>query len=96
MVTAPIANRSLIDGIEGVVHLPDFLVAEREYLKMTAKPNDESLEQVRERLSELLHDHKNRLQYRKRTEIAVEIVREIETEGQFSTTDYAFDHGVLT
>lgn len=96
MVTATIANRSLIDGIEVVVQLPDFSGAEREYLKMTAKPNYESLEQVREQLSELLHYHKNRLQYRKRTEIAVEIVREIETEGQFSTTDYAFDNGVLT
>jgi hypothetical protein len=96
VVTATIANRQLIDGIEAVVQIPDFSVAEREYLKMTARTHYETLEQVRERLSELLHYHKNRLQYRKRTEIAVEIVRQVEAEGQFPQADDAFDNGVLT
>lgn len=96
VVTATIANRHLIDGIEVVVQLPDFSVAEREYLKMTAKSHYDNLEQIRARLSELLYYHKNRLQYRKRTEIAVEIVRQVEAEGQFPTADYAFDNGVLT
>jgi hypothetical protein len=96
VVTATITNRHLIDGIEAVVQLPDFSVAEREYLKMTAKSPYDSLEQVHERLSELLHYHKNRLQYRKRTEIAVDIVRQVEAEGHFPNADYAFDNGVLT
>ncbi len=96
VVTATITNRDLMDGIEVVVQLPDYSVAEREYLKMTAKSHYDSLEKVRERLSELLHYHKNRLQYRKRTEIAVEIVRQVEAEGQFPHADYAFDNGVLT
>jgi hypothetical protein len=96
VITATIANRQLIDGIDVVVQIPDFSVAEREYLKMTAKAQYETLEQVRERLNELLHYHKNRLQYRKRTEIAVEIVRQVEAEGQFPLADYAFDNGVLT
>jgi hypothetical protein len=96
VVTATIANRRLIDGIEVVVQVPDFSEAERRYLKMTARPNYETMEQLQERLVELLHDHKHQLQYRKRTEIAVDIVREIETEGRFPNADYAFDNGVLT
>src|SRR5947199_8985278 len=38
----------------------------------------------------------HQLQYRKRTEIAVEIVRQLEAEGQFPHAHYAFDNGVLT
>ena len=63
---------------------------------MTAKENYQEMEQVRERLVELLHDHKNRLAYRKRTEMAVDIVRQLELEGQFKNADYAFDQGVLS
>jgi hypothetical protein len=36
------------------------------------------------------------LEYRKRTEIAVEIVRQLEDEGPFPQVHYAFDKGVLT
>lgn len=96
VVTAVVSNRQLIDGIDVVVQMPDFSAAERGYLKMTAKPSYTNMEQVRQRLLELLHYHKNRLQYRKRTEIAVEMVREIEAEGRFPEADYAFDNGVLT
>jgi hypothetical protein len=35
------------------------------------------MEQVRQRLLELLHYHKNRLAYRKRTEMAVDIVQQL-------------------
>jgi hypothetical protein len=45
---------------------------------MTAQENYEQMEEVRERLVELLHYHKNRLAYRKRTEIAVDIVSQLE------------------
>lgn len=45
---------------------------------------------------ELLHYQKNRLEYRKRTEIVVDVVRQIEAEGEFPKADYAFDNGVLT
>jgi hypothetical protein len=51
-VTATIANRHLIDGMEVVVQLPDFSVAEREDLKMRAKSHYDSLAQGRERVSE--------------------------------------------
>jgi len=52
--------------------------------------------QARQRLLELLHYHQHRLAYRKRTELAVEIVRQLEVEGHFPKAHYAFDHGVLT
>jgi hypothetical protein len=53
------------------------------------------MDQVQQRLLELLHHHQHRLEYRKRTEIALEIVREIEVEGHFPQTHHAFDNGVL-
>src|ERR687896_1603341 len=52
--------------------------------------------EARQRLLELLPYHQHRLEYRKRTEIAVEIVRQLEDEGQFPHVHYAFDNGVLT
>ena len=96
VVTATIANRKMIDGLEVVVQIPDYQKEELVYLKMTSQQKYESREQVLERLEELLHYQKNRLAYRKRTEIAVEIVRELELEGHFPEADYAFDNGVLT
>jgi hypothetical protein len=62
---------------------------------MTAQESYEEMAQVRERLVELLHYQKNRLAYRKRTEMAVDLVRQIEAEGQFPQAHYAFDNGVL-
>jgi hypothetical protein len=53
-------------------------------------------EELIQRLIELLHYQQTRLAYRKRTEIAVDIVRQVESEGVFTQADYAFDNGVLT
>lgn len=96
VVTAVIANPQQIDGIAAEVQIPDFSEAERGYLKMTAQPSYEEMEQLMQRLVELLHHQKNQLAYRKRTEMVVDIVRQIEAEGQFPKADYAFDNGVLT
>ena len=96
VVTATIANQEIIDGIEVVVQEPNYEKEELDYLKMTYQESYEQMEQVRERLSELFYYQKNRLAYRKRTEIAVDIVKEIEKEGQFPEANYAFDNGVLT
>ncbi|MEM8830127.1 MAG: hypothetical protein AAGE96_12320 [Cyanobacteria bacterium P01_G01_bin.19] len=63
---------------------------------MTARENYQEMEQVKQRLIELLHYQKNRLAYRKRTEMAVEIVRQLESENQFPNANYAFDQGVLS
>lgn len=96
VVTATIANREIIDGIELVVQEPNYEQEELNYLKMTRQESYDQMEQVRERLVELLHYQKNRLAYRKRTEIAVDIVKQIETENNFPEANYAFDNGVLT
>ena len=44
----------------------------------------------------MLHYQLHRLLYRKRTEIVIELVRQLETEGHFPQANYAFDNGVLT
>src|SRR5918992_2790056 len=64
--------------------------------KVTAKGSYEQMAEARQRLLELLHYHQHRLEYRKRTEIAVEIVRQLEDEGSFPQVHYALDKGVLT
>jgi hypothetical protein len=66
------------------------LKAEEAYLRATAQASYEQMEEAQQRLVELLHDYQHRLEYRKRTEIAVEIVRQLEAEGQFPQAHYAF------
>jgi hypothetical protein len=63
---------------------PNYQKEELAYLEMTAQESYEQMEQVHQRLEELLHYQKNRLAYRKRTEIAVDIVRQLEAEGRVS------------
>ncbi len=96
VVTASISNAQRIDGIALEVQYPNYEKEELAYLEMTARENYEEMEQVKERLIELLHYQKNRLAYRKRTEIAVDIVRQLESENNFPHADYAFDQGVLS
>lgn len=64
VVTATIANQEIIDGIEVVVQEPNYKQEELNYLKMTRQESYDQMEQVRERLLELLHYQKNRLAYR--------------------------------
>jgi len=96
VVTAVVSNRELIDGLETVVQAPRVEVEEVAYLEATMKESYQQMEAVRERLLELVHHLVHRLQYKKRTEIAVELVRQIEDEGRFPEAHYAFDNGVLT
>ena len=96
VVTATVANREIIDGIELIIQEPSYEKEELNYLKMTRQESYEQMEQVRERLIELFYYQKNRLAYRKRTEIAVDIVKQIELENNFPEAHYAFDNGVLT
>ena len=95
-VTAVIANRHLIDGIGVQIQEPDFSKEEEEYLKATVQASYEQMEQARTRILELLHYMKHQLAYKKRTEIVVEMVAQLEEEGKFPQADYAFDNGVLT
>ena len=96
VVTGVIANRQLIDGIDIRLQVPNVCKEEETYLKATVQASYEQMEQARTRLLELLHHLEHRLAYKKRTEIVVEMVRQLEEEGQFPHADYAFDNGVLT
>jgi hypothetical protein len=96
VVTAVVANRERVDGLEVMGQDPLDLRAEEAYLHATAKASYEQMDAVQPRLLELLYHQLHRRTYRKRTEIVVEIVRQLETEGQFPQAHYAFDNGVLT
>jgi hypothetical protein len=63
---------------------------------MSAQQSYQQITQVMERLSELVAYQRNRLAYRKRTEIVCDVVAQIEAEGEFPDAHYAFDNGVLT
>jgi hypothetical protein len=96
VVTAVISNDKLIDGLDAVVQAPSFCESEMEYLNMTAQDSYEQMSALQNRLLELLDYQKHKLEYKKRTEIALEMVQRIEEEGLFPEANYAFDNGVLT
>lgn len=96
LVTAVVANADAVDGLTVEVQFPNDQAEELSYLTMTAQDEYRDLEQARRRVIDVLHYQKNRLAYRERTEMAVEIVRQLETEGPFPEVPYAFDNGVLS
>jgi hypothetical protein len=53
-------------------------------------------EEARGRVLELLHHLGHRLGYKKRMELALDIVQHLEQEGHVPSAQYAFDHGVLS
>jgi hypothetical protein len=97
VVTAVVSNRQRVDGLEVVVQEPrKRMDEEREYLKHTVEESYQQMDALQTRLQELLHHIAHVKGYRKRTEIAVDVVRMIEAEGDFPQANYAFDNGVLT
>jgi hypothetical protein len=96
VVTGVIANRERLDGLEVVVQQPAGHEEELAYLKETVRESYEQMDAARTRVLELLHHRLHRLAYKKRTEIALEIVRQLEQEGHFPQAPYAFDNGLLT
>ena len=96
VVTAVVSNHTLIDGLDVVVQEPSRREEEMAYLKATVREGYEQMEAVRKRLLELLHCLKHEREYKKRTEIALELVQQIEQEGHFPEAHYAFDNGVLS
>jgi len=96
VVTAVISNDKLIDGLDVVVQSPNLVESELEYLRMTAQDSYEQMSALQDRLLELLYHQKHKVEYKKRTEIALEMVQQIEQEGLFCEAHYAFDNGVLT
>jgi hypothetical protein len=96
VVTAVIANRALMDGIEVVVQQPARHDEEVAYLQETVRQSYEQMEEARGRVLELFHHLLHRVAYKKRTGIALEIVQQLEQEGHFPQAHYAFDNGLLT
>lgn len=64
-------------------------------MKATVQAGYEQMEQARTRLLELLHHLEHKRADKKRTEIVIEMVRQLEEEGHFPQADYAFDRGGL-
>lgn len=95
VITAVVANRQVIDGLETVVQDPKALKEENAYLEATSKDSYTQMEEVRKRIIELLYHRQHRLEYRKRTELVLEIVQQLELEGHFPQAHYAFDTGAL-
>jgi hypothetical protein len=96
LVTAVVSNDTLIDGLDVVVQEPSNEKEEMAYLEETAMESYDQMDAVSERLLELLHYLKHEREYKKRTEIALELVKQIEQEGDFPEANYAFDNGVLS
>jgi len=95
-VTAVIANRELIEGIGVQIQEAGVWKEEEEYLKATVQTSYAQMEQARTRLLELLYHLEHKLADKKRTEIVVEMVAQVEAEGKFPQAASAFDNGVLT
>lgn len=96
MVTATLAKRAHVDGLAVAVQAPSWEKEEKVYLAVTAQASYTEMAAVQRRLIELLAYQRNRQAYRKRTEMVVELVRELEAAGKFPAAHYAFDNGVLT
>jgi hypothetical protein len=60
VVTAVVANRALVDGIEVRVQEPSVREAEEAYVQATARESYGHMEHVRARLLELLHHLQHR------------------------------------
>jgi len=93
--TLVMANHALIDGLEVVGQPPALDEEEAAYWCATAKDSYEQMEAGRRRLLALRHHLLPRRAYRKRTEVALKIVTQLEQEGPFPTAPYAFDNGLL-
>ncbi len=65
-------------------------------MKATVQESDEQMEAAQKRLLELVDSLKHRREYKKRTELALDIVQQLEQEGQFPQANDAFDNSVLT
>ena len=96
VVTAVIANRARLDGIEGLVQQPKQQEEELAYVQETVRERYPQREAARGRMLELLPHRVHWLGYKKRTEIALDIVQQLEQEGHFPQAHYAFDNGVLS
>jgi len=96
VVTAVLANRDVIDGVEVVVQQPKQDEEEMAYLKETVQESYAQMDAARGRILEIFHYLLHQVSYKKRTEIALEIAQQLEHEGHFPRAHYACDNGVFT
>ena len=90
------ANPARLDGIEVLVQPPNQQDEELASLQETVRASDPQMEAARGRLLEWLPHRVHRRGYKKRTEIALDIVQQLEQEGHCPQAHSAFDHGVLS
>ena len=88
VVTAVIANRQLIDGIDVQIQEPNVCKEEDTCMKATVQASYAQMDQARTRLLELLHHMEHHLAYKKRTEIVVKMVAQLEEEGKFGNVPH--------
>ena len=91
-----VATRTLGDGLAVSVPNPLDLTAEEAYLPATAQTSDAPMDDARQRLLAMRHPQLHKRVYRKRTEIVVELGRQLATEGDVPQANSACDHGVWT
>jgi hypothetical protein len=96
VMTAVIAHGARLDGIAVLVQQPNRQDEELAYWHETMCESYPQREEARGRVLELLHHLVHRLGDKKRTELALDIVQQLEQEGHFPSAHDAFDHGVLS
>jgi hypothetical protein len=90
-----VANRGRLAGIEVVGQQPDRHDAEMASLPETGQARYTPLETARGRLLERLHERRHRLEDKKRTALARELVTPLAQEGHLPQAHDAFDTGVV-
>ena len=83
ILTAVVANRERQDGLAVEVQGAKWEAEELAYLQATQQADYEQTEAAMARLSELIAEQRNCQAYRTRTERLIEVVQQIEAEGQF-------------
>jgi hypothetical protein len=90
------ANHALMEGVEGVVQPPACHAEEIASLQETVRESDTPIAAARERHLALVPHVLHQRTYKKRTDMAWEVVQQLAQEGRLPLAYYAFDHGGLT
>jgi hypothetical protein len=96
VVTAVMANRARLEGLEVLVQQPKQQEEELAYVHETIRESYPQLAEARGCVLELLHHRVHGLGYKKRPELALDIVQQLDQEGYCPQAHDACDHGVLS
>lgn len=96
LLTAVLANRDRIDGLDVVVQAPHFEQEELGYLQATRKEGYPGKQEAAKRLVEVICYMKHKKAYKKRSVLFREMVQRLEEEGVCPPAVYVFDNGVLS